>query len=318
MRFILFFILAGMLQAAGATSVTLVLQDRVQIDHAHVRVQDLAKVVTAGAAGQRMADVDLGLAPRVGQVMRLSRAELGERITRALAGCDCDLAWQGATAVELRAASKFLPAQTMIEVAKAKLMAQFAADATSLELTLLAPQADLELPLGTVEVKARDVLAPQLSARVPVWVDVLVDGAVVRSVVLPFGLRSQRPVYVARTDLAKGALVTAADFVLQSRDVAGLRASAVGLEALASGARLVQHIGEGQVLTVSQLPVKQTVLRGDRVRLRIGDAHIAVETAALAQGDATVGQTVMVRPVASEQTVAARVVSADLVEIIEK
>jgi flagella basal body P-ring formation protein FlgA len=148
-----------------------------------------------------------------------------------------------------------------------------------------------------------------------VWIDVLVQGVLYRSVVVPLTVGAQRSVYVALRDLPAGSVAAAADFAERREEIGNLHDAALPAGALAHGGRVRQALAAGQIVTVRQMAPEDMVLRGERVRLLSGGAGIAIEISALAQADARLGQRLPVRLERSNETVMARVISPGVVGV---
>jgi flagella basal body P-ring formation protein FlgA len=225
------------------------------------------------------------------------------------------IVWRGADSVRLQSASQMLDSALLLTLAQQQVRQVFAAPGLTLELRLAAPLAELVAPPGALQYQARLADATRLHARMAVWIDVLAQDAVYRSVLVPLAVQAWREAYVARRALPAGALLAPADVELRREDVAGLAEAALAPGALASGGRLRQALEAGQIVTTRQVAGGDMVLRGDRVRLVSHGAGIAVETSAMAQADAVVGQQVRVKPDRSNETVQAWVIAPGLVSM---
>jgi flagella basal body P-ring formation protein FlgA len=203
----------------------------------------------------------------------------------------------------------------LLEVARRYVQRRFDADRADVEIRLDGALTEVAAPLGEVQLTARMAAPTRLRARMPVGVDVVVQGSLYRSVVVPLLVRELRPVYVARHTLAPGGRVTVDDFELREEDVAGLADEPLPPGGLDLPARMRQELGAGQVATVRQVALAGTVLRGDEVRLRTGAAGIAIETGAYAQANGVVGQRIPVKPMNSNETIMAWVTAPGVVSM---
>jgi flagella basal body P-ring formation protein FlgA len=183
-----------------------------------------------------------------------------------------------------------------------------------LDLTPVGMAADIQVPDGAVAVRARDA-STVLHRRTVVWVDVLVDGTVVRSAAVPFQVRALNNVLVARRPLAADAPLAPDDFRSERQDVMVLAAAPAASPSSWQGLRLAGALAEGDVLPARSVVPAGAVRRGDRVRLVVDNVAVRVETSAVAQEDGIAGARVRVRPAAGGEDVAARVVGQGLVAI---
>lgn len=299
---------------ASAGEVVLELRPDVVLGGPQVTLSDLARISTADVALQdRLATLPVGRAPLVGHVDQRGRAELDLLLRSQVLHIDQPIVWRGAALVKIRRASQPLAVDLLVGAARRYLQSRFDADA--IDMRLDGALADVAAPLGEVRLVARMAAPGRLRARMPVWVDVIVDGSLYRSVVVPLLVSERRSVYVARRVLAAGSSVTADDFELREEDVAVLADEPVAPGGLAGPARMRQELDAGQVATVRQVALAGTVLRGDEVRLRTGAAGIAIETGAYAQANGVVGQRIPVRPLNSNETIMAWVTAPGVVSM---
>lgn len=162
--------------------------------------------------------------------------------------------------------------------------------------------------------RARRIDGTVPARRMPLWVDVLVNGVVYRSTVVQLAVSQYSKVYVARRTLEQGSRVQVADFTVADADIVGI--AAVKVDASLREFRLRAPLREGQVLTTSAMIDGVGVSRGDHVKLVASRGQIGIETAAIAMADAGPGQLVAVRPAGTSEVVNGRV-SATGTVIIE-
>jgi flagella basal body P-ring formation protein FlgA len=294
--------LAGTQSPLMLSPLVLSLRDSVTLDHPALLLGDLVEAAPGTDAG--LLALPLGPALRAGQLLRLRPAELETRLRsqRVLP----PIAWQGASAVRVQTRSQHLAPQLLREAAAAQLDQAYPEPADRIELAL--PETAVEIPQRPYRLRVRPVDA-RGGARVLVWLDVLVDDAVYRSVVLPAMVTRMRMAWVARRALAGGGPVDGADFELRQVNAAGLGAlpeAPVSLAGLA-GTRLRGALREGQVLTMQALAPAGAVLRGDRVRLTLHAGALELEAPGVAQASAVPGERVAVRAASSGASLAGRV-----------
>lgn len=221
----------------------------------HFVLADVADIEGPDAAALRA--VRLGRSPRVGQAeqltlpeaRRLARTQLGETAER--------VSWQGARSVRIETAARPYDGAGLLEAAAAHAAVTLAARYERVEVRPAGAPPALLLPPGAVTLRARDAgLGERPRSRMPVWVDVLIDGEFYRTVLVPLQIEAR---------------------------------------------------GERR----AQLAVN----RGDQVTLRVARGAIAIESAALALSSGGVGQTVKVRPAASDAVLSAQVLSERVVQL---
>jgi len=301
---------------AQAVEAVIELRPEVLLNGSRMTLADVARVAAPSVElRQALEGVPLGSAPLAGQVAQRSQAELDLALRGLSLARGVSIVWRGAERVRIQSQSQPLDSALLRELARAQLQQGLGAADVELDVRLAAPLPDLAAPAGALQYRARLVDGSRLRPRMAVWIDVLAQDVVYRSVIVPLAVSAWRNVYVAQRALPAGAVATAADFVLRREEVAGLPDAPLAGGALQHGGRVRQALAAGQVVTARQIAPAAMVLRGDRVRLVTAAAGIEVETGAYAQADAVVGQQVQVRPERSNDMVMARVMAPDLVRI---
>jgi flagella basal body P-ring formation protein FlgA len=276
------------------------LRAEVLLDHARIALADVAVIHAAAAQAATLADIELGHAPRVGYVERFSRGQIEQAIRRTTANAG-PIRWSGATAVAVRTQVQTVTAQALTETATSALRRHLAGVDGRTTVSFDAPPADVQVPVGQVELRPRALPARPEHGRAPVWIDVLVNGAMYRSVVVPLAVSVRRQAYLARHDIDAGSLVTTDDFEVADADVAGIDALAARQPLVPF--RAAHALRAGQPLTDAAMLAGGTVMRGDQVRLTIRTGAIGIDTAGVAMDDARPGQPVRVRPSGSQDVV---------------
>ena len=305
------------LPAAGSTPLlTLELRREVMVERPLVLLGDLAVIESDDAAlRQVVARIVVGKAPLVGYVEQRSRAYLESLLRGQAPAAGVEIAWRGAQRVAYRAQSQRLDTDAVVEAARQQVLASLGPQYERVEVSLAAALPELTAPCGELEYRARPLEKAQPRQRVAVWVDVVVQGLVYRSIVVPLTLRAYQQVYVAQRDVAAGELAGAAAFALQQQEVGGLAAAPLPPGELHGQGRMRHALARGQVLTAPDFVPEGSVLRGDKVRLVAQGGGIEVAVTAVVQADATQGQQVQVRPERSKETVTATVLSSGVVRI---
>jgi len=287
-------------QPIEGAGVALELRANALVDHAHVVLADVA-VVRGGGVQTALGNVDLGRAPRIGYVERYSRAQIEQAIRRTVdAGT---VAWSGATAVAVRTQPQTVAGETLAQAAAGALRQQMAGDGQA-SVSVAEVPADVQVPVGLLELRPRALPPKPQNGRAPVWVDLLVNGEAYRSVVVQLAVSVHRQAYLARHAIDAGALVTADDFDVADADVAGT--DALPVRQPLAPFRAARALRAGQPLTSAAMLAGGTVLRGDTVRLTIRSGSIGIDTAGVAMDDAGPGHPVRVRPNGSQEIVTGR------------
>jgi flagella basal body P-ring formation protein FlgA len=251
-------------------------------------------------------------APQPGQVDRWSPAQI-ERLLRARAdGVLPPFRWAGADHVVVTRRVQAVAAETFVAVA----IAAWTDARPGLQkdlIELARPLPPIDIASGSYRLRSRPVVQPDRT-DVVVWVDVLVNDKVVRSVNVRLCNRAVAARLTAKRFLSAGQYVTTADFEkVETTDTAS---DATG--ALASAAhpvRLRHALRQGETLTVAALEPAEAIRRGDAVRLVTRTGGITLETNGVAADDAQPGQPVAVLRGDGRDLVRGRVFEGHRVEI---
>ncbi len=296
--------------AQGVSSVSIELRREALVERPRIALADIATVRMDGTATTSLNALQLDPAPRVGHVVRYSRPQLEQAIRRFLPDAG-HVAWLGAESVTVRTRAQSVTAQSLSDAALHAGRAHFNSPGQELTVALAAPLSHVDVPTGSVEIRARPIHAKVQGGRVPLWLDLLVDGTVYRSVVAQLLVAASQPAYVARRDLAVGERASDNDFAITTAEVAGIRPLRTDKPL---GAFRVGHpIRSGEALQASFMLDSGKILRGDQVRVQVAHGQIGIETAAIAMVDAAPGQLVRVRPSGSQDIVTGRVSRSGLV-----
>jgi flagella basal body P-ring formation protein FlgA len=253
-------------------------------------------------------------APRIGNVEHMT-AEDVERVIRShRRPTDCPVAVEGAPSVSIRRASQWVGPQSLLSAAREQVLRDWKGRAEQLETTPAADVVGVNVPVGAISLQAHPTESALLPSRLLVRVDIVVDGVFARSVMLPFSVHATRRVLVARRKLLAGSVANLEDLAVSTETVSGLRAVPMNVADAHMPLRLRKSLERGQILLEEDVADAGGVLRGDRVRLLFGEGSVKVETVAIAQSDAHMGQLVSVKPLNGDDVVEGRLIEHDVVQ----
>jgi len=307
-------LLAACSAAIAAPQLQLVLKDSVAIDGARVRLSALVGSPVPNAVPSALLDADLGAAPLPGYTLRISKAEIARRLRARNLGAN--VSWSGAQAVSVERLASSSDSTALVAAAQTWLQARLDPLAARVELRPARGLAEVQLPAGAVELRPRPLQGkPLLRPEIVVWLDILVDGAPVRTVAVPFRVSAFRQVLSARRLLGVGTRPGCADLEPVEADVAAFDSPALGPDCAAVAGQLKRTLVPGTPLLAAHLQVPVAVAQGDQVALRVSYGAIELETRALALMDGEVGQRIDVRASSSNRPVNAEVVAPGIVAL---
>lgn len=282
---------AAMLIAAQASATpTACLKDKAELVGPEV---SLGELVAPGAQQLgALGAIVVGAAPRPGNVARLRRSELDRLLAARSPGAQ--IHWCGAQEVEVLTARQHIPGHDIAARAAGELARQLQAAYPGVVVRPDGSLPDVDVRPGAYELAVRRVDAARPQARMLVWVDILMQGTVVRSVAVPLAASAQGRAWFARHDLAPGARIGDADVELRAADLLAHRDLLAEAEPV-PGRRSSAAIRAGQVLRTRDVANQDEVMLGDTVRVLAGTGAVRIEMMGVAANRAGRGERVAVR-----------------------
>lgn len=184
------------------------------------------------------------------------------------------------------------------------------------QFELITRLADQRLPAGELELRVGEPGGRWPRARASLPVQLRVDGRTVRTLGVWVAVRDPRPVptyaeaYPAHTGGERLRLVEA------TVDMSCCAGEALAADAApAPRLRLKRKVAAGQPALAGDFETRPDVAARERVTIEVVRGPVRLQSQGMALGDGRVGDTVPVRPDASQQTVRSRVVAPQKVQI---
>jgi len=306
--------------ADGRAHVIVVLKEQAVVDGTDIRVQDVAEVKTADAdLAARVQALRVGTLPRDGLRRIVQRSHVLQVVANA--GGQTTLQGEGAMQVVVESRAGVYPAAGLISAAREHLAQHLRRHYPALarvEIAAVGEVADLRVATGDVAVVARAINDARLARRVCVWLDVNVAGKRYRSLPVWMNVRAYAPVWVARRSFKPREKLEAGDFVQEERDVANLRASAVGDGNDLVGQRARNYIAAGAIARAADLEPNPLVLTAQEINVRVSTGSVLIETKAIAEEEGRLGEYIRVRNPSSASIFMAQVVGDKSVLVTER
>jgi flagella basal body P-ring formation protein FlgA len=275
---------------------------------------DLAEIIAADQGTvERLRSITLGYAPEVGALREISK----EKIALAIAA-----AGFVAGTVEIDAPSLVLvrreaqivnPSLVQEAVERATLSALQAKGATArLERLDLGR---IEVRTGAVEVRASIGGVRNLFVPFTVFLEVWIDGRLVRRLSTTAQVEASAPVLVALTDLPEKTRVRATDFAIEVRKLERDPASYLTDAQQLRGVSLTRSFARGEPITVETIVPEVVVKPGDSVRIVGESGGLKIQVAGEARAAGRVGDRIQVKNLQSGMLFQAIVVDEGLVKV---
>lgn len=299
----------------AADVVRLVLKSEAIVSTNEVRLRDVAEITVNKPSLQRsLEDLLIAPAPRVGYVEQVTRLQLNNLLKARQESAASQIEWAGASLTKIRTSAQTVAAADLSAAAVDGVRSQLGNQFPSLEIKPGAAPKDVSVPNGDLTLRIRPIDSNQLYAKIAVWVDILVNGSIYRSVVVPLYLHLDSEVLIAKRNIPEGSSAVAADFEIRKENVVGVNGVLAKSALVGSSPRLRKAIAQGQILTSKHLVQTGAVLRGDWVKLIYIDAAISLETRALAEQNGQIGDVISLKLNNNADSITGRIVAAGVVE----
>jgi flagella basal body P-ring formation protein FlgA len=281
---------------AAHASIELSLHAEVDLMAANYRLGDIA-AIKAGDPDlqQRLSALVVGKSPRPGYWGYATRQQLAARIARAFPEIHRQLQWSGALKTRIKAGGIAFPGERVSETAQTYLSARLGAEHEHFSIGLIEATASPLLPRAEVTLSARLPAESALSKRMPVQVDMIIEGEIYQTVTVWFSVSAYAHVLTANQDIPALAALQESAFNREYRDIAALNGVPVVELAALDGMRLLRPLAQGAVLSAVMLEPLPAVIKGQQVAVYAYAGKVALRTTAIALSDGVLSQQIRVR-----------------------
>lgn len=280
----------------ASASVSVELRSQVELLSQYYSMADVARIRCADSSScQKLKSLRIGKTPRPGYWGQISRRDIQARVRAKLPGQAKALEWSGADVVRVQALGVALDGDRLIATAEAVLGKHLAATFTDFKIKSVQQPDALQVPEGKLELVGKLDSSRGLSPRMPVWVDVQVDGQHYQSVPVWFAVSAMEKVLLARSDIAVKAEITADDFIEAYRDVTLVRGDFFNHAEELSGLRINRTLAGGAILKQSDVEWVPPVTRGEEVMVHATAGAVSIKTRAVAMNDGDLFQRIKVK-----------------------
>ncbi len=260
---------------------------------------------------ERLVAVPLGRAPRMGETVVVSRAEIEAWLKPRVGVASGAIAWSGAESVVVSAAQREVPAAELADTARRALAEWLAARATRYEISA-AEVRPIAVPVGKLRLAARPLAATDTPrSRMQVWVEVWVEEQFIRVVPVSFAVDAHAVALVASADTPVGGQA-----LLEPKEVP-LSRKPSAQPANTAPLRARSNLKAGEAVSNAQVESQPAVARGQRAKMLSVAGAVRIESSVDVLQDGAPGQTVRVRLPAAAGVISARVVQPGVVEMMQ-
>lgn len=232
----------------------------------------------------------IGKSPRPGQSDYIRQFEVTARIDAEMAGASRKLRWRGKSSLRVQSMGQLANSQTIAATATSKLQAWLAQESkrssgVTFQVEMVGKDKEMYVPFGEVTYSARTSNSASIRSRIPVWVDILVNGEVFASTPVWFSVSARKKVPVATRRIKRHERISSESISIEIRDVAGLRPATVD-EINGEQYRARRSVGQGQIVLNEDLESLPAVEKGQLITVYTGhgSVELAIQARALSDG----------------------------------
>lgn len=271
------------------------LKETVEITAATYTLKDIV-TLEGFPEGQKglLEKVAVGQTPRPGQWMHVTQTEIAAALENVSPGITRYIQWQGPGFARIRGGGVRCDMRALKQSAFCFLQNRLRQQYDDISVRFVGELKPVITTAGRVSFHPKMSRALRLRKRMPVWVDIHVEGKHFQTLPLWFDVRVQRPVWVAQKKLDPKAPLTADSIEKSIRDIAGLDGEPLRGASL-DGLRTVRPLAEGKILTTDDVAPIPAVSQGDVITVMAGHGMVRLWVKAVALADGKVSQLIDVQ-----------------------
>jgi len=275
---------------AAPLSLSLALHAEVPADSPGVSLAQLA----AAPDGSVLPELRLLAAPRAGQPLTLTRAALQELLARATPACTVTN-WSGAERVRITRRIRTLSEGDVKDLLTPALQDRCVQDRGELELRLSRPWVPVAVPDEPLTLRLMELPPSGISSLLLVRFELLSGTESVGNWQAVLQAKVWREIWVARTALRRGQVVSEADLTRERRDVLALREPLADPAATTATLELTEGLQAGAPLLQRHLRLQPVMRRGQSAEAILQDGAMNLVLKVEVLEDGAPGQLIRLR-----------------------
>lgn len=253
------------------------------VDKKNYRLGDIA--VLSGSGSKQLNNIEIGLSPRPGSKHLVNRDQIKARLYRLRPDLVKNIIWSGAVLVKVTSIGELLKGEDIGSIADQALTEwSIQQEFIDYQFSLMTKPDDVLLPQNRkidVEASIGGINNRALS-RMPVWVDIKVDGKHYHSYQVWYQFSASRPAYVALHHVPSNVLLKKNMFSLNDIEVTSLSGQASDNLDQLIGKRLSVALSAGDVVMLKNLEEMPLVSKGEVVEVGVSLGGVDITTKAIA------------------------------------
>jgi flagella basal body P-ring formation protein FlgA len=278
-------------------------------------LSDIADLTNVDPAFERrLSDIIIGRTPRPGQQANITRFELDALLEQKYPGISKRLLWRGPTFARVRGAGVRCDGNTIGQAAYRFLLERLKRTHDKVTVRMVTPPTPLIVPRGKLSFHPKLSAASRLNKRMPVWVDVCVDGEHFQTVPIWFSVSVYETGLVMKGAKKKGQHLSKRDVAQRKLDIAAMKGIPLQKPQV-EGMRATRDLSAGTALTVDDVEKVPSVTRGDLITVYARNGAVLLAVRGIAMMDGCVAQRIEVRNPSSGKSYYALVIGKNLAKV---
>lgn len=284
------------------------------VDGETIELQNIAKIAADTRTAERLRTISLGYSPGVGMTREISISGLMLSL-KAAGFAESDISISAPARISVRRAAQTVDRDAIRDAVAAAINAHFVGSKTEHEITRIDIFEPALIPTGKIDLRASLVGVRNFIERIPVSVEIRVDGRLVRTMAVSAEIAIYADVYVAINDIQANKPVSDKDLRLERIRLERSPSSYVRDASALRSVQAIRPIMAGRPLMLDSIEPATVIKLGDPVRIeaRSGRIRIVVEGEARANG--RIGERISVKNKQSGALIQAIVVDHGFVKV---
>ena len=305
--------LTAAINAQARTMIRVAGETTVETDQ--IRLGQLATIGGDPARINRLQNISLGYAPKVGMIRTIERQQIDLAIAASGLGPD-EFTLGSPTSVKITRIGQQLARSVIQDEIERTLLSKLAADGVTFKIVRCEISQTPEVPKGVVEIHVDGSAARNLLTAFTLTVEIKVDGKVVSRITASMELEAYGDVLVAARDLKANTKVNPGDVRKESRKIVRPVTDYVRDIARFKGAILTRDVASGTEIISTALAATTVVRAGDTVNIEAVSGSIKVTVKGEARSSGKIGDRIAVKNAESGVILQARVIDEGLVSVV--
>ncbi|HFQ90384.1 MAG TPA: flagellar basal body P-ring formation protein FlgA [Desulfobulbus sp.] len=309
----LFLLIAAFLLAPLAAAATeVVFHDRATVSGRSVTLADIADISPAGLQAERLARIEVALAPAPGTDRELQAVSIIAQLRNAEAARG--VIWRGSERISVHRKGTRIDRDRLRQI-----ITGFIADnrdrlpRADYRFTSIQAPSEIVLPTGSLSWTVTPS-RPEILGSSSFSVVFRVDGRTVRNCTVRGHLQALAPVVTATANLKKGTIIQPDQVTMARRDITGLQEPVQALNKVV-GMQVRRSIHSGRAIEQRYLEQPPVIHKGDVVKIFAIKGPMRISTTGIAARDGRTGDMIRVKNISSSKYVYCRVDAPGIVSV---